>query len=124
MGKEIRFERFHPDNRNFLELSKKKFEISWDYPRKISKFLGIIQEKFRNRNFSGFSCFGVYFVFILKILVLTLDSKEGIVTFVNPFVPTVTFLQTSSPIMPRDVSLSDSKCWNGGHEWVKILTAF
>ena len=20
--------------------------------------------------------------------------------------------------MPRDVSLSDSKCWNGGHEWV------
>ena len=19
--------------------------------------------------------------------------------------------------MPRDVSLSDSKCWNGGHEW-------
>ena len=23
--------------------------------------------------------------------------------------------------MPRDVSLSDSKCWNGGHEWVKNL---
>ena len=23
-----------------------------------------------------------------------------------------------APIMPRDVSLSDSKCWNGGHEWV------
>ena len=22
--------------------------------------------------------------------------------------------------MPRDVSLSDNKCWNGGHEWVKI----
>ena len=22
--------------------------------------------------------------------------------------------------MPRDVSLSDSKCWNGGHEWVKM----
>ena len=22
--------------------------------------------------------------------------------------------------MPRDVSLSDSKCWNGGHEWVLI----
>ena len=21
--------------------------------------------------------------------------------------------------MPRDVSLSDSKCFNGGHEWVK-----
>ena len=21
--------------------------------------------------------------------------------------------------MPRDVSLSDSECWNGGHEWVK-----
>ena len=21
--------------------------------------------------------------------------------------------------MPRDVSLSESKCWNGGHEWVK-----
>ena len=20
--------------------------------------------------------------------------------------------------MPRDVSLSDRKCWNGGHEWV------
>ena len=20
--------------------------------------------------------------------------------------------------MPRDVSLSDSKCWNGGYEWV------
>ena len=20
--------------------------------------------------------------------------------------------------MPRDVSLSDSKCWNGGHEWI------
>ena len=24
--------------------------------------------------------------------------------------------------MPRDVSLSDSKCWNGGHEWVKSLS--
>ena len=23
-----------------------------------------------------------------------------------------------SPIMPRDVSLSDSICWNGGHKWV------
>ena len=23
--------------------------------------------------------------------------------------------------MPRDVSLSDSKCWNGGHEWFNIL---
>ena len=23
-----------------------------------------------------------------------------------------------SPIMPRDVSLSDSKCWNGGQKWV------
>ena len=23
--------------------------------------------------------------------------------------------------MPRDVSLSDSKCLNGGHEWVKSL---
>ena len=23
--------------------------------------------------------------------------------------------------MPRDVSLSDSKCWNGGNEWVKSL---
>ena len=22
--------------------------------------------------------------------------------------------------MPRNISLSDSKCWNGGHEWVKI----
>ena len=22
--------------------------------------------------------------------------------------------------MPRDVSLSDRKCWNGGHEWVKV----
>ena len=22
--------------------------------------------------------------------------------------------------MPRDVSLSDSKCWNGGHEWVNL----
>ena len=22
--------------------------------------------------------------------------------------------------MPRDVSLSDSNCWNGGHEWVNI----
>ena len=21
--------------------------------------------------------------------------------------------------MPRGVSLSNSKCWNGGHEWVK-----
>ena len=26
--------------------------------------------------------------------------------------------------MPRDVSLSDSKCWNGGHEWVKLLMVF
>ena len=26
----------------------------------------------------------------------------------------------SSPIMPRDVSLSDSKCWNGGHELVNM----
>ena len=24
-------------------------------------------------------------------------------------------------IMPRDVSLSNSKCWNGGHKWVNIL---
>ena len=23
-----------------------------------------------------------------------------------------------SPIMPRDASLSDSKCWNGGQKWV------
>ena len=23
--------------------------------------------------------------------------------------------------MPRDVSLSDSKCWNGVHEWAKSL---
>ena len=23
--------------------------------------------------------------------------------------------------MPRDVSLSDSKCWNGGHEWVCMV---
>ena len=23
-----------------------------------------------------------------------------------------------APTMPRDVSLSNSKCWNGGHEWV------
>ena len=50
---------------------------------------------------------------------------------VNPFMPTVpTFVvretdvsrhngrASGSPIMPRDVSLSDSKCWNGGHEWV------
>ena len=26
-----------------------------------------------------------------------------------------------SPIMPTDVSLSDSKCWNGGHEWVMVI---
>ena len=26
--------------------------------------------------------------------------------------------------MPRDVSLSDSKCWNGGDEWVKLLNKF
>merc|ERR1719154_122471 len=25
-----------------------------------------------------------------------------------------------APIMPRDVSLSDSKCWNGGGKWVKL----
>ena len=26
-----------------------------------------------------------------------------------------------APIMPRDASLSsDSKCWNGGHEWVEL----
>ena len=24
--------------------------------------------------------------------------------------------------MPRDVSLSGSKCWNGGHEWVNLIT--
>ena len=24
--------------------------------------------------------------------------------------------------MPRDVGLSDSKCWNGGHEWVKSVS--
>ena len=23
--------------------------------------------------------------------------------------------------MPRDVSLSDSKCWNGGQKWVKEM---
>ena len=27
-----------------------------------------------------------------------------------------------SPIMPRDVSLSDSKCWNGGQIWVNLKT--
>ena len=50
----------------------------------------------------------------------------------NPFMPTVpTFAgretdvswynggTSGAPIIPRDVSLSDSKCWNGGHEWVK-----
>ena len=26
--------------------------------------------------------------------------------------------------MPRDASLSDSKCWNGGHEWVKLALCF
>ena len=26
-----------------------------------------------------------------------------------------------SPIMPRDVSLSNSKCLNGGHEWAVSL---
>ena len=26
--------------------------------------------------------------------------------------------------MPRDVSHSDSKCWNGGHEWVKNRSLF
>ena len=26
--------------------------------------------------------------------------------------------------MPRDVSLSESKCWNGGHEWVKLDKIF
>ena len=25
-----------------------------------------------------------------------------------------------APIMPRDVSLSDSTCWNGGNKWVKL----
>ena len=25
--------------------------------------------------------------------------------------------------MPRDVSLSDSKCWKGGHEWVNTAYA-
>ena len=27
----------------------------------------------------------------------------------------------SAPIIPRHVSLSDSKCWNGGHEWVREM---
>ena len=53
---------------------------------------------------------------------------------VNPFMPTVpTFAvretdvsrhnggASGAPLMPRDVSLSDSKCLNGGHEWVKAL---
>lgn len=35
------------------------------------------------RHFSGFPCFSVYFLFILKIVILTLDSKEGIVTFIE-----------------------------------------
>ena len=26
-----------------------------------------------------------------------------------------------APIMPRDVSLSDSKCWNGGKKWVNLI---
>ena len=26
--------------------------------------------------------------------------------------------------MPRDVSLSDSKCWNGGQKWVKFICGF
>ena len=58
-----------------------------------------------------------------------------IAPFLNPFVPTVAFSQhllserlTSlgirgalnwAPLIPRDVSLSDSKCWNGGQKWVK-----
>ena len=29
-----------------------------------------------------------------------------------------------APIMPRDVSLSDSTCWNGGHEWVGSETVY
>ena len=41
-------------------------------------------------------------------------------TFLNPFLPTVAYSKPSPNICcPRDVSLSDSKCWNGGHEWVK-----
>ena len=52
----------------------------------------------------------------------------------NPFVPTVpTFAvretdvsrynggTRGAPIMPRDVCLSDSKCWNGGQKWVKSI---
>ena len=34
---------------------------------------------------------------------------------INPFLPTVTFLQPIFALW----RLSDSKCWNGGHEWVK-----
>ena len=26
--------------------------------------------------------------------------------------------------MPRDVSLSDSKCWNGGQKWVNIFELY
>ena len=26
--------------------------------------------------------------------------------------------------MPRDISFSDSKCWNGGHEWVKCSETY
>ena len=25
--------------------------------------------------------------------------------------------------MSRDVSLSDRKCWNGGHEWVEMIAS-
>ena len=67
-----------------------------------------------------------------------LGFEPSQVLAVNPFMPTVpTFAQRrycsqstivseglkggtrGAPIMPRDVSFSDSKCWNGGHKWVK-----
>ena len=57
--------------------------------------------------------------------------RSKITILINLFLPTVpTFAvrktdvsrhnggTRGAPILPREVSLSDSNCWNGGHEWV------
>ena len=58
----------------------------------------------------------VIFIYFFYISYLWLDELGSQSTIVSEGFKGGT---RGSPIMPRDLSLSDSKCRNGGQKWVK-----
>jgi len=47
-----------------------------------------------------------------KVYNITDTKTANVLRHVNPFMPTV------PKFAVRETSVSDRKCWNGGHEWV------